>query len=82
MPKFLPAGATLDRRAAGFQLLNDPRCLVAEVIDAPRLAPTPISVVGEFDHDQLRCLEDIARDPERSRETMGLNPIGEPLAHQ
>ena len=82
LAKLLAAVAGFDGRAVGLELLDDVRRVVAEIIDAARLAAAAMLAVGELDDDQVGGLEHIARDPERRGEPLGLDAIVQLPAHQ
>ena len=75
LPQLLPAPARFDRCAVRFQLFDDLRRIVAEIVDAGSLALPAMLAVGELDDDHVRGLEHITRDPERGCETVRLDPI-------
>src|SRR3546814_18139923 len=58
------AEAVLNRRAYAVELRHDRRKLVIGVVDAERLAAADRTVLRQFRHDAVECLEAAAGDTE------------------
>ena len=61
-----------------FELGDDVLGVVAQIIDSRRLAAPDLVAVAELDHHHVRGLEHEARDPERRRQRVRLDAVGEP----